>query len=163
MSLGNIELWTDVAIAITFLLRFAVPFSVTIHYKSIYNLKYKVKSGYFYWILLGAPVTLLPIYLQFTHPGYPVVGTFSLIVVILAVAQVFERLYIFKEGIIINGVYYYWEEIEGYKFANRKLTIKARQRKWNSIIRRKHSWEVEKSKNKAVVEAFKEHLQVIEM
>ncbi|MGV8146864.1 MAG: hypothetical protein ACLKAM_09890, partial [Alkaliphilus sp.] len=73
------------------------------------------------------------------------------------------HLYVFKEGIIINGVYYYWEEIEGYRFANRKLTIKAKERKWNSITRRKHSWEVEKSKTKAVVETFKEHLKVVEM
>ncbi|MGV8147103.1 MAG: hypothetical protein ACLKAM_11095, partial [Alkaliphilus sp.] len=132
MSLEKIELWTDVAIAIAFLLQFAVPFAVTTHYKSIYNLKYKVKSGYFYWTLLLIPIVIAPTYMQFRFPGYPAVGSLSLVVIILAVAQQFQHLYVFKEGIIINGVYYYWEEIEGYRFANRKLTIKAKERKWNS-------------------------------
>lgn len=163
VAIETMELWTDIAVAIAFLWQFALPFAVKTHYKGIYDLKYEVRNGYFYWTLLLAPLVLAPIFLQFILPRYPATGNLPIVVLILTLSQQFEKLYVFKEGVIINGTYYYWEEIEGYRFVNRKLTIKAKKRKWSSFFTKKNSWEIENSRIKIVAETFKKHLPVIEM
>ncbi|MCD5414929.1 MAG: hypothetical protein LR001_08025, partial [Clostridiales bacterium] len=86
-----------------------------------------------------------------------------IIFIISIVASFFDRFETFNEGIIIDGVYYYWSEIEGYNWKKNKLIIKPNKRKWNAIILRKRSWRIKKPKMGEVARMLKKHLKHIEI
>jgi len=143
------------------------PFLIRHRYRENYNVIHSLKTVHNYrsigemlllWIMIAG------IFLMDWQIHVPMYEEHIVLVIILSVvAYFFDRCDIFNEGIIIQGTYYYWEEIDGYKWEKNKLTIKPKKRKWNALLLSKRSWQVKKSKRSIVGKILKDHLELIEM
>lgn len=143
------------------------PFFIRHRYREKYNVIHSlVTPPNFKSVgeLLLNVLIVFAIYFFGEHIPLPIREEHIIIIFIISiVASFFDRFETFNEGIIIDGVYYYWSEIEGYNWKKNKLIIKPNKRKWNAIILRKRSWRIKKPKMGEVARMLKKHLKHIEI